>query len=123
MGTTRETFLGGGGGGVFVAVLLVLLQGASVGEAMTTDASQTAILNRFNELRAAFGVAAYTWDDTAEGVAQGTSLLLHPSPLRQASRSPPDTRVVVRQRNTTRNAVQLGRTRARAATTACPMAR
>ena len=56
--------------GVVVPIVLLWLH-AGVGEAMTTSASQTAILNRFNELRAAFSVAPVTWDDTAEGVAQG----------------------------------------------------
>lgn len=55
--------------GVVVPVVLLWLH-AGVGEGMTTDASQTAILNRFNELRAAFSVAPVTWDNTAEGVAQ-----------------------------------------------------
>lgn len=44
--------------GVVVPVVLLWLH-AGVGEGMTTDASQTAILNRFNELRAAFSVAQF----------------------------------------------------------------
>ncbi len=61
--------------GVVVPIALLWLH-AGVGEAMTTSASQTAILGRFNELRAAFSVRPVTWDDTAEGVAQGRPLYL-----------------------------------------------